>query len=207
MGIAKFLPWVRQIGEWIAAAAAFLGPWGVFFVALADSAFVPMPQGVDALLVAQAIASPDIAYLAAGLGTIGSMLGSAVLYFVGRGAGHAMLGKRLSADGVERLSELVGKWGAALLIPVTMTPLPMPMKPVVLASGIFRMPLVAFCMAIAFSRAVRYFTVVYLASRYGERALEFALDHIYVALLACALFVALFVAVHRLSNRWLNQAR
>ena len=207
MGIAELLPWVRHIGEWIAATAVFLGPWGVFFVALADSAFVPMPQGVDALLLAQAISSPDIAYLAAGLGVLGSVFGSVVLYFVGRGAGHAMLRKRLSAEGVQRLSQLVGQWGAALLIPVTMTPLPMPMKPVVLASGIFRMPLHSFCMAIALSRAVRYFTVVYLARRYGERALDFAMEHIYVALLVCGLFVALFVVVHRLSNRWLSQAK
>ncbi len=205
MKFATLLSWVRQLGEWIAAAAAFLGPWGVFFIALADSAFVPMPQGVDALLVAQAIASPHIAVLAAGLGVLGSLLGSVILYFVGRGVGAATLAKRLAPAGVDHLQALVGRWGAALLLPVTAIPLPLPMKPVVLAAGIFQMPLASFCLAIAFARCLRYFGIVFLARRYGERALSYAAEHAVVAVLACAVLVATFVAAHRLSNRWLNR--
>ncbi len=189
----------------MAGAAAFLGPWGVFFIALADSAFVPMPQGVDALLLAQAIATPEIAHLAAGLGVLGSLIGSVVLYFLARRAGKAMLERRLSAAGIHRLSELVGKWGAAALIPVTMIPMPMPMKPMVLAAGIFQMPLASFCLAVAVSRIVRYFGVVFLAMRYGDRALELAADHLHLAIVGCALFAALFVGVHQLSTRWLNR--
>lgn len=205
MGLAALLSWLRQLGVWVAGAAAFLGPWGVFVIALADSALIPMPQGVDALLVAQALASPAIAYPAAGLGVVGSLAGSVALYFVGRGMGRAMLGKRLSPAGVERLRKLVSQWGATLLVPVTTIPLPLPMKPVVIAAGIFRMPLHSFCLAIAVSRCIRYFGVTYLALRFGERALDFAGDHMYLALLGCALFAALFVTVHRMSNRWLNQ--
>ena len=189
----------------MAAAAAFLGPWGVFLIALADSAFIPMPQGVDALLLAQAIATPEYAYWAAGLGSLGSLIGSVTLYFLARRAGQAMLRKRISEHGIERLSELVGQWGAAALIPVTMIPLPMPMKPVVLAAGIFQMPLGWFCLAVGFSRVVRYFGVVYLGIRYGDRAMEFAAEHLYLVVILCALLVALFVAVHHLSNRWLNR--
>ena len=63
------MPFLQQLGAWIAGAAAFLGPWGVFLIALADSALVPMPQGVDTLLIAQAIATPETAYLGAALGT------------------------------------------------------------------------------------------------------------------------------------------
>ena len=199
------MAWVRQLGEWIAGAAAFLGPWGVFFVSLSDSALIPMPQGVDALLLAQAIASPEIAYLAAGLGAAGSLLGSIVLYTLGRRAGRAILSKRVSSSGIRHLSDLVGRWGAALLIPVAMIPLPLPMKPVVLAAGIFQMPLGWFSLAIAFSRCVRYFGIVFLGQRYGGRALELATANWYVALIACALFVLLFVTVHRLANRWLDQ--
>ena len=200
------MSWVRQLGEWIAGAAAFVGPGGVFLVALADSAFVPMPQGVDALLLAQAIARPDIAYLAAGLGTVGSTLGSVVLYFLSRRAGHAMLRRRLTPQGIRHLAELVDRWGAALLIPVTLIPLPLPMKPVVLAAGIFQMPLPSFCAAIALSRVARYFGVVYLAMRFGDRAMELALEHLHLAVGGCVLFVVAFVAVHRLSSRWLNRA-
>ena len=178
----------------------------MFVIALADSAFIPMPQGVDALLLAQAIGSPDIAYLAAGLGVVGSVLGTVVLYFLARRAGHAMLRRRLTPAGIQRLAGLVGRWGAALLIPVTMIPLPLPMKPVVLAAGIFQMPLPSFCVAVAFSRFVRYFGIVYLALRFGNRAMELAVEHLPLALVGCLLFVGAFIAAHRVSNRWLNQA-
>lgn len=205
IGLATVLSWVRQLGEWIAAAAAFLGPWGVFFIALADSALIPMPQGVDALLVAQSIASPRVPVLAAGLGVLGSLLGSVILYCVGRGVGSATLAKKLSPAGVRRLQDLVGRWGAALLLPVTAIPLPLPMKPVVLAAGIFQMPLGSFCLAIVFARSVRYFGIVLLARRYGEQALTYAAEHAAVAVAACAVLVATFVAAHWLSNRWLNR--
>lgn len=205
MGCPALVPWLRQIGAWIAAAAAFLGPWGVFAIAFSDSALIPMPQGVDAILLAQAIASPEFAYLAAGLGVLGSTMGCVVLYFLGRRAGRAFLAKRVSESGVRRLSGLVGRWGATILIPVTMIPLPLPMKPVVLSAGVFQMPLASFCLAVAVARFVRYYGIVFFARRYGERALQLLTANWYVALIACALFVAVFLGVHRLSTRWIGQ--
>ena len=62
---------MKQIQAWLAGVAATLGPWGILLVALVDSAFIPLPQGVDALLIAQAIAAPSTAYVAAGLAVIG----------------------------------------------------------------------------------------------------------------------------------------
>ena len=165
-----------------------------------------MPQGVDALLLAQGIADPAVAYLAAGLAVVGSTLGSVTLYLLSRRAGQAMLGKRVSPEGIRHLGELVGRWGAALLIPVTLIPLPLPMKPVVIASGIFQMPLPSFCAAIALSRVLRYFGVVFLAVHYGRRAMSLAMENVHLAAAACLLLVAIFIAVHRHGNRWLNQA-
>ena len=202
---AALLSWVRQIGEWIVGAAAFLGPVGVFVVAFSDSAFIPLPQGVDALLLAHALARPETAYLAAGLAVLGSVLGSTVLYFLGKRGGHAMLRRRLTPQGIDRLSGLVGRWGAALLIPVTMIPLPLPMKPMVLAAGIFQMPLPSFCVAIGLSRVPRYFGVAYLSVEYGGRALELAGEHLPLAVMLSLLLIAAFAAAHTLSNRWLNR--
>ena len=57
-----------------------LGIWGPFFIALLDSAFVPLAQSVDLLILAQATMAPGTAYLAALLAVIGSTLGSFLLY-------------------------------------------------------------------------------------------------------------------------------
>ena len=196
---------MRQIGEWLAASAAVLGPGGIFLVALADNAFIPLPQGVDALLVAQAIAAPSTVYLAAGLGVIGSVIGSVILYFIARKVGHAMLSKRVSEQGMQRMQRMIEEFGAMALIPAAAIPLPLPMKPVVLAAGIFQMPLGQFCVAIAFARVIRYFGVAFLALLYGDGALTFAKEHAVAAVMLCAALVAGFYFVNRWSNRWLSR--
>ncbi len=197
---------IRQLGEWVAALAAVLGPWGVFWVALADNALVPMPQGVDALLLAQSIAKPEIALLAAGMGVLGSLVGSIVLYFIAGSIGNAMLSKALSPEGIIKISKLIQRWSALLLIPVAMIPLPMPMKPIVITAGIFRMPLLEFSLAILFARAVRYFGLVLLALRYGEQTLGLAMNNLPIAIGACVLLLVLYFALQFFIANWLNRS-
>ena len=170
-----------------------------------------MPQGVDALLLAQSLATPDRAFLGAAFGVIGSTLGSLVLYYIGRLGGRQLLmgrgrwySPRISEASAVQVKSLMGDWGAALLVPVVMTPLPLPMKPVVLAAGMFQMPVLAFTTVVVLSRSVRYFGVVFLALRYGDQALDFALDHLHLAAIGCLLCVAACIAVHRLGNRWIE---
>lgn len=196
---------MQQFSAWLAASAAALGPWGILLVALADNAFVPLPQGVDALLVVQAIHAPSTAYLAAGLGVIGSVAGSVALYFIARRAGAAILRKRVSEAGMQRIQRMIEEYGAAALIPPAAIPLPLPMKPVVLAAGIFQMPLGSFCAAIFFARVMRYFGAAYLALRFGGNALEFAREHAAAAALLCAALVAAFYFVNRWSNNRLSR--
>ena len=193
-----------QFGERLAAAAVVLGPWGIFLAALADNAFIPFPQGVDALLVAQALAAPSTVYLAAGLGVAGSLIGSVVLYFLARKAGAAMLRKRVSEAGMRRMQQTIEEYGAAALIPPAAIPLPLPMKPVVLAAGIFQMPLGPFCAAIVFARVLRYFGVAYLTLRFGGDALAFAEEHALAAALLCVALTAAFYCVNRWSNSRLS---
>lgn len=194
-----------RFGAWLAAAAAALGPWGIFLVALADNALIPLPQGVDALLVVQAMQSPSTAYLAAGLGVAGSLIGSVVLYSLARRAGAAMLRKRVSEAGMQRIRRTIEEYGAAALIPPAAIPLPLPMKPVVLAAGIFQMPLGSFCAAIVFARVLRYFGVAYLALRFGGNALAFAEEHALAAALLCVALTAAFYGINRWSNNRLGR--
>ena len=149
------MSWLRRLGEWFSGLAATLGPWGVFFVAFADSALIPMPQGVDALLVAQAIATPDITYLAAALAVVGSVLGSLVLYVIARRGGRLMLEKKVSSKGVAHMREQIEKWDALVLLFPTMLPLPLPMKLFVIAAGVFQMQVWRFVAVLVFARMVR----------------------------------------------------
>jgi membrane protein YqaA with SNARE-associated domain len=42
----------------LTALLAAMGPWALFWVALADSSLLPLAQAVDVMVVAQALLSP-----------------------------------------------------------------------------------------------------------------------------------------------------
>lgn len=196
---------MNRLQEWLAGAAATLGPWGIFLVALSDSAFIPMPQGVDALLIAQAIASPSTAYLAAGLAVVGSIIGSLILYSIARRGGRMLLEKKASSGGVARMQRLIEKYDALVLLLPAMIPLPLPMKLFVIAAGVFQMKVARFVAVIAFARVVRYFGVVFLALRYGEQTTAFLKENTLLGLGIAVAIIAVFLVVHRWSTRSVSQ--
>ncbi len=195
---------MKQLQAWLASAAATLGPWGIFLVALGDSAFIPLPQGVDALLIAQAIAAPSTAYLAAGLAVIGSVLGSLILYGIGRRGGRLMLEKKASSKGIAGMQRQIEKYDALVLLLPTMIPLPLPMKLFVIAAGVFQMKLARFIAVIAFARCVRYFGEAFVARRYGEETTVFLKENTLLAAAVALGLVGLFFLVHRWSTRSVN---
>lgn len=196
---------MNRLQEWLAGAAATLGPWGIFLVALSDSAFIPMPQGVDALLIAQAIASPSTAYLAAGLAVVGSIIGSLILYSIARRGGRMLLEKKASSGGIARMQRLIEKYDALVLLLPAMIPLPLPMKLFVIAAGVFQMKIARFVAVIAFARVVRYFGEVFLALRYGEQTTAFLKENTLLGVGIAVAIIAVFLVVHRWSTRSVNQ--
>src|SRR5579862_5824176 len=75
-----------------------IGPLGVFLIALVDGIGVPIPGGVDFLLVFLAAKSPDQSYLLATVTVVGSLLGGMGLYYAARKGGEAYLDK-FTSDG------------------------------------------------------------------------------------------------------------
>jgi membrane protein YqaA with SNARE-associated domain len=196
---------MNQLREWLAGAAATLGPWGIFLVALSDSAFIPLPQGVDALLIAQAIASPSTAYLAAGLAVVGSVIGSLILYSIARRGGRMLLEKKASSGGIARMQHQIEKYDALVLLLPTMIPLPLPMKLFVIAAGVFQMKIARFVAVIAFARVVRYFGETFIALRYGEQTTAFLKENTLLGLGVAVAIIAVFLVVHRWSTRSVSQ--
>lgn len=192
---------MKEFGQWLAKSGAALGPWGLFLIALGDSAFIPLPQGVDALLIAQSIAAPSSAYLAAALAVVGSVAGSYILYTLSRRGGEKMLEKKASQKGVQKLRMSVEKYGALALILPTMIPLPLPMKLFVIAAGVFQMPIPQFLAALTFARCVRYFGEAFIAVRYGERTTEFLRENAVAGIVIGLGLVAVFFVIHRWSTR------
>lgn len=192
---------LKELVDWLTA----LGPFGVFLISLLDSVAVPMPQGPDALIIAQAVAAPETAYWGAALAVFGSTLGSSILYFMAKRAGLAMLKKKASTAGIEKMRKKIDRFGALVLLLPTMIPVPLPMKLFVIAGGVFQMQFGQFLFVIASARCVRYFLEAFVAVRYGEETTAFLKEHIFATIIGAILLIALLYVIHQWSTRRVSQ--
>ncbi|HVF86628.1 MAG TPA: hypothetical protein VM866_03520, partial [Pyrinomonadaceae bacterium] len=85
------------------------GPFGIFAIALLDSALIPLPGGPDAVMILLSAARPAWMPLYALAGTIGSVIGCVILYHISRRAGSRAL-ERFSAQKRARVKELVDRY-------------------------------------------------------------------------------------------------
>ena len=188
---------LQELVDWLTA----LGPIGAFLVSLLDGVAVPIPQGVDALVIAQAIAAPQTAYWGAALAVVGSTLGSSILYFVAKRTGRVMLEKKASASGIEKIRQKIDHLGALVLLIPTMIPLPLPMKLFVIAAGVFQVRFEQFLVVIAAARCARYFGEAFVAVRYREETTAFLSEHIFAAVVGAIVLIIFLYVVNRWTTR------
>lgn len=155
------------------------GPWGVLALAAIDSMGVPLPAGVDALVIGVAAASahaPGQAYLSALIAVVGSIAGNIFLFQAAR---H---GRRLFGRGKEDLPESKRRKFRAwfhryglltVFIPGVVPLIPLPLKVFVISAGALHTPLRRFVAVIVAARIIRYFGIAYLALKLGEDATGF----------------------------------
>ena len=86
-----------------------LGPFGLFAVALLDSAFVPLPSSADALMILLTIAHPRLMLFYAFLATAGSAIGCVILYYVSRRAGSRAL-RRFSPAKQKKVKDWIDRY-------------------------------------------------------------------------------------------------
>jgi membrane protein YqaA with SNARE-associated domain len=146
-----------------------LGPFGLFAVALLDSAFVPLPTGVDALMILLTIAHPRLMVFYALLATAGSAVGCVLLYYVSRRAGSRALNK-FSPAKQARVKELIDRYDVMSVLVASLMPPPFPFKLFVITAGVFRFSVMRFTLAIIAGRAFRFLLEGYFAIRYGAQA-------------------------------------
>ena len=93
------------------------------------------------------------------------------------------------------------KNGFSGLLVAALLPPPTPFKFFVLAAGVFELPLASFVTAIGLARVLRYFTVGYLAVRYGSQALPFLAAHKFQVVVAAIVLIAVSYGLSRLVLR------
>src|SRR5258705_9472607 len=123
-----------------------LGPFGLFAVALLDSAFVPLPSSADALMILLTIAHPRLMIFYALLATAGSVIGCVILYSISRRAGGRAL-KRFSPTKQKKVKNWIDRYDVLSVLVASVIPPPFPFKLFVMSAGVFRFRLLRFTVA------------------------------------------------------------
>ena len=162
----------EKITSGLSAIKDFLiayGPFGLFGIALLDSALIPLPAGPDVVMILLSKGDPGWMPLYAAAATLGSVVGCVILYYISRRAGRRAL-ERFSEKKQARVQRMIDRYDVLSVLVASVLPPPFPFKLFVITAGVFRLSVVRFAVAIAFGRAFRFLLEGFLAVRFGDQA-------------------------------------
>ncbi|MEP6717811.1 MAG: VTT domain-containing protein [bacterium] len=178
-----------------------LGPFGLFAVALLDSAFVPLPSSADALMLLLSAAHPSLMPFYALLATAGSAIGCVTLYYISRRAGGRAL-KKFSERKQKRVKELIDRYDVLAVLVASLLPPPFPFKLFVITAGVFRFSLLRFTLAIIAGRAFRFLLEGFFAVRYGSQAKQILAKYYpWIGLVVALVLITFFAMRNQLKKK------
>jgi membrane protein YqaA with SNARE-associated domain len=163
---------IETLSVWLKATLLPYGGFGLMILAMCDSSFLSLPEVNDLLLMTFSIDNPSSMPKLAALTTLGSIIGCALLYSVGKKGGEAVLRGKFSEERVLRIRRWYQKYGLLAVIIPSLLPPPTPFKVFVLAAGAFGISWPRFILSVAIGRGLRYFSEGWLAVEYGPGAFK-----------------------------------
>src|SRR5205085_10633962 len=167
----------EAISLWLRNALLPYGGFGLMVLAICDSSFVSLPEVNDVLLMTFSINDPQSMVKFALLTTLGSVIGCALLYAVGRKGGDAFLRKSFTGERLAKVQAWYQRHGVMAVIVPSLLPPPTPFKVFVLSAGTFGISWPKFLTAVVIGRGIRYFSEGILAVVYGPAAIRFVQDN------------------------------
>ena len=166
-----------------------------------------MIGGVDALLVAVAVLDHSQAYWAAAGATLGSVIGSGVLFFIARRGGEAYLERHtLSGRGAKFRAWFMEFGLLTIFVPAVVPVIPMPMKIFILSAGAMGVRPLTFVLVLTAARVPRYLFLAWLGTRLGRDTLPYLRQHLWELFgFAAALFIVLYFVVRYVHDRRMAQ--
>lgn len=136
-------------------------------VAFIESSIFPIPP--DVLIIAMILATPQQAWLVAGVASVASVVGGlagyGIGYFLFEEIGRPLLDFYGYQQQFEAFRDYYHEWGVWIVAGAGFTPFPY--KVVTIASGVASMNLVTFTIASVLSRGARFFLVAALLWYFG----------------------------------------
>ncbi len=155
----------HDLSDWVIGFAE--SDWAILLLALnsfAEAIFFPVPP--DPLLVAVALAQPDIAIWLGALTAAASVAGAVVSHWLGTRLGRPLLLRMFSEDRVGYVESMFQRYGVWATLVAAFTPIPY--KVFAIAAGAMRMDLKGFVLASAIGRGVRFVALGALVMVFGE---------------------------------------
>lgn len=178
------------------------GPLGVFLIAIIDSAGIPIPGGVDGLVVLFAVQIPGAAYTTAAIAVVGSIIGSLILFYLARRGGEAYFERHSRTARGARMRRWFLEYGLLTVFVPAMVPIPMPLKLAIIAAGAFEVHPIAFTVVLTAARIPRYFFLAWLGKRLGNQTVPYLTHHLWQLLaFAVGLFAVLYVVIKIVDRR------
>ncbi|MDH3348109.1 MAG: DedA family protein [Desulfobulbaceae bacterium] len=156
--------------EWIATPA---GVWALFFIAIAESSFFPIPP--DVFLIALCINNPKKSFKYAAICSAGSVIGGAIGYGLGWSfmdtAGKYILDLYGLHDKYAIIQGYYQEYDVLTVFAAGFTPLPY--KLFTITAGVCKLNFFTFILISLISRSARFFLVSGLIYRYGSKVSTF----------------------------------
>ena len=167
------------------------GILGVGAVAVLDSSSIPVPM--DAILAIYVWNDKPHFWLYCLMAAAGSAIGGLLPYWLGRAGGELFLLKRVDRAKFEKMRDRFERQEfLAVMIP-SMIPPPAPWKMFIFASGVFKMRLPDFLLAVFVGRMLRWLALSLLVLKLGPSAVDLVARHaVPMVLVVGALAVAGF---------------
>jgi membrane protein YqaA with SNARE-associated domain len=171
---AQKVGWVRQIYDksllWVQSPT---GVWALFFLAVAESSFFPIPP--DVFLMVLCIAMPSKSFRYAAICAAGSVVGGMIGYGLGMGFMDTIGIKILEWYGLQdkylQVQDLYRQYDALAVGAAGFTPLPY--KLFTITAGAFKINFVTFTLVSIVSRSARFFLVAFFIYKFGAPVRHF----------------------------------
>jgi membrane protein YqaA with SNARE-associated domain len=166
--------WIRGIYDrclvWVQSPT---GVWALFFIAVAESSFFPIPP--DIFLMVLCIAAPRKSFRYAAICAVGSVLGGMLGYGLGLGFMDTVGVKILEWYGLhdkyEVVQNLYQQYDALAVGAAGFTPLPY--KLFTITAGAFKINFFTFSLVSLLSRSARFFLVAAFIYKFGAPVRHF----------------------------------
>jgi len=153
------------------------GPPGLFLLTVLDSAGLPLPGVVDALLVFLASRSPALWFFYGAIAVVGSVIGCIILFLLARKGGEKFLDRRTADGRGARFKQWYLRYGLITVFIPAISVIPITLKVPLFCAGALGVPLRRFLAVIILARCIRYFGLAYFGSLMGDNALLWINTH------------------------------